>query len=342
MKKFSLVLVATFLLLFTVACSASQTSNLKTNDSSSSSTDSSPQASNFPKKPIKMVIPYAPGGATDVLFRMIASEAEKHLGQPIVPVNMKGATATIGSRHVKDADPDGYTILASHDVIATANISGVVDYSFEAFEPIALLTQTLNIPTVNKQLGVTNVKEFVEYVKANPGKIKWGMTPGDPDHFHTTLIMEELGLTSEDIRLVGYQGTGPQIAALIGNEIQGASTNVPSGMSYYEEGSLVPLGISHDERLSALPDIPTMQEQGVDVINATSRGLFAPKGTPAEIIVKIETAFKKAVEDPEMQKKISEEQGSIVKFLPHDEYKGYLDKLQAKLKKLAESMDLKK
>jgi tripartite-type tricarboxylate transporter receptor subunit TctC len=255
---------------------------------------------------------------------------------------MKGASSTVGSRYVKDADTDGYTILASHDVIATAYLSGVVDYSFEAFEPIALLTQTINIPTVNKELGVKTIQEFAEYVKANPGKVKWSMTPGSTDHFFAVQLQHELGLTPEQMPLIGYEGTGPQVTALVANEIQGAMTNIPSGKAYFEEGTFVPLAIAHDERLAILPDTPTMQEQGVDMVNATSRGLFAPKGTPEEIIIKIEEAFKKALEDPEMKRKIEEEQGSIARFIPNKEYKSFLDDLQARLNELAKSMDLKK
>jgi tripartite-type tricarboxylate transporter receptor subunit TctC len=348
MKKWGLLLLTFLLVLVAVGCGQTQsTSSNKESTSTSGSNDSSSQSttsesSSFPEKQIKMVIPYPPGGATDVIFRMIAAEAEKHLGQPIVPVNMKGASSTVGSRHVKDADPDGYTILASHDVIATAYLSGVVDYSFEAFEPIALLTQTINIPTVNKSLGIKDLKAFAEYAKANPGKIKWSMTPGSTDHFFAVQLMQQLGLTENEMRLIGYEGTGPQVTALVANETQGAMTNIPSGKAYFEEGTFVPLAVAHSERLGILPDVATMNEQGIAMENSTSRGLFAPKGTPEEIIVKIEEAFQKALDDPAMQKKIEDEQGSVVKFLPHKEYKTFLDDLQASLNELAKSMDMKK
>jgi tripartite-type tricarboxylate transporter receptor subunit TctC len=353
MKKMGLLFMVVLLVLFAVGCGTSTSSSSSKGEASSksetpsgsgdsSSKSSTSASSGFPEKQIKMVIPYPPGGATDVIFRMVAAEAEKHLGQPIVPVNMKGASSTVGSRHVKDADADGYTILASHDVIATAFLSGVVDYSFEAFEPISLLTQTINIPTVNKSLGINNLKDFADYAKANPGKVKWSMTPGSTDHFFAVQLMHELGLTADEMRLIGYEGTGPQVTALVANETQGAMTNVPSGKAYFEEGTFVPLAVAHDERLDILPDVTTMKEQGIDMVHSTSRGLFAPKGTPEEVIIKIEEAFKKALENPEMKRKIEEEQGSVARFIPHNEYKGFLDNLQAELNELAKSMDLKK
>ncbi len=344
MKKLGLLLMTIILAVATAGCGGSASTKAPQESSSGSAAASSTNtnAEGYPNKQIKMVIPYPPGGATDVIFRMIASEAEKHLGQPIVPVNVDGASSTIGSRQVKDADPDGYTILASHDVIATAYLTGVVDYSFEAFEPIALLTQTPNIPTVHKSLGIKTVKEFADYVKKNPGQFKWSIIPGSTDHFFMAHFVKDLGLTPKDLKLVSFKGTGPQVTSLVAEETNGGMFNIPSAKAYYEEGSFIPLGIAHDQRLGQLPDVPTLIDQGVNIKHATSRGLFAPIGTPEEIIVKIESAFKKVLDDPVMQKKIVEEQGSIPKFLPHKEYKVYLDELQANLTELSKEMDLKK
>lgn len=339
MKKLGLFLMSLLLAVTTAACGSS------TKPAANSDGQSSPASNagaDFPQKPIKLIIPYPPGGATDVIFRLIASAAEKEIGQPIVPVNMAGATSTVGSRAVKDAEPDGYTILGSHDVIATAYLSGVVDYSFEAFEPISLLSQTPNIAVVHKDLGIKNLQEFKDYIKANPGKIKWSMTPGSTDHFFASMLFNGLGISKEEVKLIGYEGTGPQVTALAAKETDGAMFDIPSGKAFFGDGTVVPLGVSYDERLGQIADVPTMKEQGVDMVHSTSRGLFAPKGTPEEIIVKIEQAFQKAMEDPELQRKISEEQGTVVKFIPHKEYKAWLDELQKKLEDLATTMDLKK
>lgn len=325
LKKISFLLLVPLLMIL-AACGSSE-----------SSSGSETASGDFPKQQIKMIIPYGPGGATDIIFRLIASHAEEYLGQTIVPVNMEGASSTIGSREVKNADPDGYTILASHDVIHTAQLAGIVDYSFEAFEPIALLTQTPNIPTVHEDSGWKDANDLIDYVKANPGKVKWSHTPGSTDHFFAIQMLEAAGLDNDAVRLINYEGTGEQINALLAKQIDVSMTNYTSGNSYFGKG-FVPLGVAYEERLKELPDLPTLAKQGIDMENATSRGIFAPKGTPEEVIVKIEEAFRKATESPEVQEKIAE-LGSLIKFLPHDEYKPWLDDLQIKLDGLAENME---
>jgi tripartite-type tricarboxylate transporter receptor subunit TctC len=332
MKKLLTLCLFITMMFVAVGCGSSETSNAGNENNTDAAAD------DYPNKQIKMVIPYGPGGATDIIFRLIAKNAEEYLGQPIVPVNITGASSTNGSREVKNADPDGYTLLASHDVIATAYFAGVADYSFEAFEPVALLTQTPNIPTVHADSGWKNIKDFIDYVKAHPGEVKWSMTPGSTDHFFISQLMDAAGLSAEDLKLIGYEGTGEQINGLLAKQIQGSMTNVTSGKSYFEDGTFVPLGVAHDERLAEMGDLPTLIEQGIDMTNATSRGLFAPKGTPEEVIVKIEEAFRKATESPEVQEKIAE-LGSIIKFKSHDEYKQFLDDLQARLEKLSKNMD---
>jgi tripartite-type tricarboxylate transporter receptor subunit TctC len=335
MKKFSFLLLV-FLLIIAAGCSSSESSGGNNSDESNE-TETTEASGNYPEQQVKMIIPYGPGGATDIIFRLIASHAEEYLGQTIVPVNMEGASSTIGSREVKDADPDGYTILASHDVIHTAHLAGVADYSFEAFEPIALLTQTPNVPTVHADSGWKDINEFIDYVKANPGEVNWSHTPGSTDHFFIAQMMDAAGLETDALNLIGYEGTGEQINALLAKQIDGAMTNYTSGKSYFGN-EFVPLGVAHEERLAELPDLPTLAEQGIEMTNATSRGLFAPKGTPEEVIVKIEEAFQKAAESSEVQEEIAK-LGSIVKFLPHDEYKTFLDDLQERLDGLAENME---
>jgi tripartite-type tricarboxylate transporter receptor subunit TctC len=345
LKKVIGLFLIVVLMLVAVGCGSSSTSNdsnANTNNTNTNSTSNSAEnkaaSTDYPKKQIKMVIPYGPGGATDIIFRLIAKSAEEYLGQTIVPVNIQGASSTNGSREVKNADPDGYTILASHDVIATAYFAGVVDYSFEAFEPIALLTQTPNIPTVHADSGWKNINDFISHVKANPGEVKWSLTPGSTDHFFIAQLMDTAGLDVDDLKLVGYEGTGEQINGLLAKQIHGAMTNVTSGKAYFEDNTFIPLGVAHDERLPENPDLPTLIEQGIDMTNATSRGLFAPKGTPKEVIVKIEEAFRKATESPEVQAKIAE-LGSIIRFKSHDEYKAFLDDLQIRLEKLSKNME---
>lgn len=295
--------------------------------------------SDYPEKPIRLIIPYGPGGATDIIFRLVAKEAEQYLGQPIVPVNMQGAGATLGSRTVKDAEPDGYTILGSHDTIALSYVSGTVDYSYDAFEPVALLTQTINIPSTYTSHPVTSAEEIADFVSENPGEATFGIIPSSTDHFFWAQFFEATGISMDDVRLAGYPDTGTEVSALLAKEIDFAMLNMPSGSSFYEAGTFRPLGVAHDERLGTLPDTATLQEQGIDLTNATSRGVFAPKGTPEERLQVLENAFRQALDNDDLVKRLETELGSIVRFLPQSEYQEFLTKNEKSLSNVADAVN---
>jgi len=296
--------------------------------------------SDYPEEQIRMIIPYSPGGATDIIFRLFAGEAEKELGVPIVPVNMSGASATVGSREVRNADPDGYTLLGSHEVIAAANISGVVDYSFDAFEPVALITQTPNMATINADIGLDSLEEFKAYAQENPGELTWGITPGSTSHFFIAMMMEEMGLESETLRLIDYEGTGDAITAVQRGEITGTMTNYTSARAQIEEGTFAVLAVAHDERLPQLPDSPTFTELGYNFVNATSRAFFAPAGTPDALVDTLAESFQATAESPELQARIEDELGSIVRFLPPEETRIFFENAEDRLRRLADMLDM--
>ncbi len=293
----------------------------------------------YPEQDIRLIIPYGPGGATDILFRLISQEAEKTLGESIVPVNMAGAGATLGSRNVKDADPDGYTLLGSHDTIALSKLAGTVDYSFDAFEPIALLTQTINIPTAHANHPVQSADEIADYVSENPGQVRFSMIPSSTDHFFWAQFFQEAGIDMADVRLVGYPDTGEQVSALMAEEVDFAMFNLPSGGAFFEDGTFRALGIAHPERLDSMPDVPTLREQGIEMDHSTSRGIFAPKGTPQEVVDTIANAYEQALENEEVQSRIENEFGSVVRFLAGEDYQAFLDENEAALSAAAENID---
>jgi tripartite-type tricarboxylate transporter receptor subunit TctC len=296
-------------------------------------------ADSYPKKDIKLVIPFGPGGATDIIFRLISQEAEKSLDRSIVPVNMQGAGATRGSREVKNADPDGYTLLGSHDTIALSKLAGMVDFSYGAFEPIALLSQTVNIPTTYADHPVQSAKDIAKYVSENRGNIRVGIIPSSTDHFFWVQFFQKAGVSLEDIRLVGYPDTGSQVAALLAKEIDFTMLNMPSGGSFFEQGSFRPLGVAYEERLDALPDTPTLQEQGINFVNATSRGLFAPKGTPEAHIQVIADAYEKALKNETIASRIENEFGSVVSYKSPKQYQRFLTENEGALTEVAENID---
>lgn len=332
MRKLTHTIVVATTIFALTACGGSSGSGPEAGGDSGSS-------ENYPNSQIKMVIPYSPGGATDVIFRTYLPYVEEELGQTIVPVNMPGATSTIGSREVKNAEPDGYTILASHDVLITAELSGVVDYSFDAFEPVALLTQTPNIATVSAQTNWSNAEEFAQYVKNNPGEVTWGMTPGSTSHFFVQTMADKMGITTgEELKLITYEGTGPAITGVQAGDIDGTMTNYTSAKSQFDSGTFEPIGVAWDERLKEMPDAATFEEQGIDMVNATSRGIFAPEGTPKGIVTKLEEAFRTATENPELQEKL-QNFGTLVNFMPSGEYVEFLNDQEQALSKTAKNMD---
>ncbi len=297
------------------------------------------RANDFPTQDIRLVIPYGPGGATDIIFRLISQEAERDLGVSIVPVNMAGAGATLGSRNVKDSRPDGHTLLGSHDTIALSKLAGMVDYSYDAFEPIALLTQTINIPTAHANHEVQSADQIADYVRENPGRVRFSMIPSSTDHFFWAQFFQEVGIDMADVRLVGYPDTGEQVSALMAEEIDFAMFNLPSGGAFFEDGTFRPLGVAHPERLDSLPDVPTLRELGIEMDHSTSRGIFAPKGTPQEVLDIIAAAYGQALENENLQSRIENEFGSVVRFLAGDDYLEFLEENEAALSAAAENID---
>ncbi|MGQ7249230.1 Bug family tripartite tricarboxylate transporter substrate binding protein [Halomonas sp. V046] len=297
-------------------------------------------ADSYPEHDIRMVIPYGAGGPTDIIFRQIAREAEKELGVSIIPVNMSGAGATLGSRNVKDAEPDGYTILGGHDNIALSYIAGMVDYSYDAFAPVARVTQTFNMPTTYPAHPVMDASEIPQYIEDHPGEVKFSMIPTSTDHFFWMQMFDAMGIDVADVKLISYPDTTEQMSALMAEEIDFTITNAACCSSFYADGTFRPLGVAHSERLSgeALQDIKTFQEMGVDMESATSRGIFAPAGTPQERIDILADAFETALQNADLREKLITELGSEPSFLAGQAYQDFLQENQHSLEKVAENI----
>lgn len=297
-------------------------------------------ADTFPDQPVRLIIPYGAGGPTDIIFRQIAQAAEEELGVSIVPVNMSGAGATLGSRHVKNAEPNGYTILGGHDNIALSNIAGMVDYSYEAFEPIARVTQTFNMPTTYPDHPVQDASEIPQYIKDHPGKVNFSMIPTSTDHFFWIQMLDAMDIDLADVNLISYPDTTEQMSALRAQEIDFTITNAACCSGFYKDGSFRPLGVAHTERLTGdtLDEIPTFQEMGIEMASATSRGFFAPLGTPQEHIDILANAFEVAMQNESLRERLINELGSVPSFQAGQEYRDFLDQNQRELEAAAENI----
>ena len=295
----------------------------------------------FPVRPIQLVIPFGPGGGTDIIFRLLGQEAEKHLGKRIVAVNMAGAMSTVGARHVRDARPDGYTLLGTHDVLILTQATGIVDYGSEAFQPVAMVTSTPNIAAVRADAPWTSMVEFIDDARKHPGELTWSAAQGTDNYTFIGGIFDaaeaDLGL----IRLVSYDDTASELNALLGGHLDGIILNVAAGAQYVKAGKVRFIGVAHDSRLRGFEDVPTLKEMGIDFSHATNRGVFAPKRTPLAVVKVLESAIKSAITDPNVEEKL-DKMGTTPYFLDHDGYNNYLVKTSELMNKLFASVRKKK
>ncbi len=295
-------------------------------------------ATDWPKQPITLVVPWAAGGDTDVPMRVVAEFVGKELGQPVVVQNVSGASGVTGTRQAKGAKPDGYTLLSIHDHVHINHWTGMADYDWDAFEPIAHIVSSPEFMMTESSQPWNNMKELIADAKKRPGQITAGVTFGSTAQMHVWMIMYNAGV---QFKPVGYDGTAQRITALLGKQIDIGASPLSSALEQYKAKRVKLLGYADDERDARAPDVATYKEQGLNFNWGTNRGWVAPKGTPAPIIAKIEAALKKVCDNPEFKKKIEDEMGSKVRFMDHVQYAQYLTKTSAEMKKVIEETGMK-
>jgi tripartite-type tricarboxylate transporter receptor subunit TctC len=295
-------------------------------------------AADYPSKPVQLIVPWGAGGGTDALMRVIAHFSSKYLGQSMVVVNVPGVGGTLGSRQGKDARPNGYTLTATHESVISSKIVGVVDFDYNNFIPLANLTNTPGMLVSRADAPWNNAKELVEDAKKNPGKYTFGATLGSTSHFFPLDIANSAGI---EFKIVGYEGTAKRQAALLGGFIDLGESNPAAGAKYFSAGKLKPLGIATKNRDPLLPDVLTLEEQGINAYLGVHRGICAPIGTPDEIVAKLSDVFAKVAADPEFIQKIKE-LGSTVDYKDSKEYLAYIKTESAKIQKLAETFNIAK
>jgi len=294
---------------------------------------------NYPTQPITLIIPWAAGGDTDVPMRVVAEFVSKELGQPIVVQNVAGAGGTTGTRQFKNtAKPDGYTLLSIHEHTIINQHTGVTDYSPLDFEPIALMVTSPAMLATEVSNPWNSLTDLVQDAKKRPNEITVGHTFGSTTQMFSFIFMHRTGTT---FRQVGYEGTAQRVTALLGKQIHIGETPLATLSQHIKAGKLKSLGIAWDQRDPRLPDVKTFKEQGIDIVWGTSRGWAAPKGTPAEIVKKLEGAIERALKNPELKKKIEDEQGSLVTFLTGEKYKEKLRLQDGELKKVIQETGMK-
>ena len=272
-------------------------------------------AQDYPSKPIKLIIPYPPGGATDVIGRIVALKMSEALGQQLIVDNRAGATGSIGAAAVATAAADGYTLLlgalTSHSINAALQPNLSFDLARD-FVPVGVVGQVPLVFVVNPKVPVKTLKELMAYTKANPGVSYASSGNGSPQHMAGELFKS---MTKLDMLHVPYKGSGPAMNDLIGGQVQSMIETMPAALPHIKAGSLRPLAVALPKRSGNLPDVPTAAEAGLaDFIVTSMFGLLAPAKTPPAIVAKLTAVLEKVLAAPDTQMRM-EAQGVVTGYL---------------------------
>lgn len=259
------------------------------------------QAAEYPDRAIRVIVPFAPGGSTDIVARIVTQEMSQLLGQTMVIENKGGAGGAIGAQEAARAKPDGYTLsIATVSTMAVNKACRPNDLPYDPLKDFMPVTNFANVPNVievNPKFPAKTFKEFLQVIKDNPGKYSYGSS-GTCSVLH--LFGEAFRLsTGADIVHVPYKGAGPAVTDAVGGQIEIMFDNLPSSMSQIQAGNLRALTIAWPERLASLKDVPTLAEEGFPELNQPAwYGLLAPAGTPPEVIAKLHKAAADALKAP--------------------------------------------
>ena len=264
------------------------------------------EAADYPTRPVRWVVGYPPGGATDIIARLIGQRLSERLGQQFVIENKPGAGNNIATESVVNAEPDGYTVL----LVNPANYINATLYSNLKFNfvrdiaPVASFNRVPNVMTVAKDVTAKNVAEFIAYAKANPGKVNLASSGnGTSVHLSGEMFM---AMTGVKMQHVPYRGAAPAITDMLGGQVQVIFDNMPSIIQHVRSGSLRALAVTTAEPSAQLPDVPTVAATVPGYEASALFGMGAPKNTPKEIITKLNTEINAILAEPEMKKRLVE------------------------------------
>jgi len=296
----------------------------------------------YPNKPIRLVVPFAPGGSSSIVARSVAAEMEKGLGQPLIIENKGGGGGNIAMNEVAHADPDGYTLIIGHvgSLAMTPFIEKDLGYDvMKDFAPVSLLAKVPNIFVVHSSVPAKNLREFVALAKKEPGKLYYG-SAGNGSAGH--LAMEYLKLVAGiELQHVPYKGTGPNLIDLVAGRTQATSAGTPPLMPHVKSGKLRVIAVGTPKRLPSLPDVGTVAEQGYPGFETSQwYGLNVPAKTPPAVIRRLADEAAKAAKSDAVMKRFAAEDTEAVGSTPQ-EYGAFIAKEQARWKEVIEKAHVK-
>jgi tripartite-type tricarboxylate transporter receptor subunit TctC len=295
----------------------------------------------YPQKPVRITVPYPPGGTVDLVARHLAQQMGAQVGQQIVVENRAGANGTIGSDFVSKAAPDGYTLLvqASIFVINPLFLRNVPYDVQRDFAPVSNIGSVPLLVTAHPSVPAANLREFVALVRANPDKYTFATTGlGSAGHLTEEVIKRDAGLS---ILIVPYKGAGPALTDTVGGQVSALADPLPSSYPHVKGGRLKALAVTSGERVAFMPEVPTMAESGFPGFEMLSwYGLWGPPALPREIVDRLALEVSKAVKSPEMQEKLAA-QGFLPKGSTAPEFAAYVKDEIAKYAKIVKDANIK-
>ena len=270
-------------------------------------TSSASAQSDYPTQPITTIVPFAAGGSTDTVGRLIAEPMTKELGQQVIIENVGGAGGTLGAARVARADPDGYTLLLHHIGLASsAALYRKLPYdTATAFAPIGLVTDIPMTIVARSDFPANSIEELLDYIRTNKDQVVFAHAGvGSVSHLCGLLLMQALGTKMTS---VGYKGSGPAMTDLLGGQVDMTCDQTTNTTGHIRSGKIKAYAVTTQERLPSLPDLPTLDEAGLEGFEVTAwHGLYAPKDTPQPVIDKLTTALQTALKDPKVTQRFTD------------------------------------
>lgn len=296
-------------------------------------------AVDLPCRTAKLIVPWGAGGETDIIFRIFADAVNKAGAKPeLQVVNVPGQGGNKGAKEAMGDKPNGCTLFAIHQSALTSFFNGRVDFTWDAFDPVVMLTRTPAIFGANPDVPYNDVKGLVAKAKKDPKSVVAGGTLGSTSHFVFLLLEDAADI---ELKHVSYEGTRERMTALLAKNIDVGEINLAAAKKYIQSGELKALGITTAERDPNIPDVPTVKEQGYDLVYGTDRGISAPKGTPKEVIDYWAGLFKKAAESEDIKKQMSAK-GTLVNYTGPEDSAKYWSTTYTKWKALAKKVGMYK